>query len=455
MSAGQALLLAWGALLVAAGALVARRVRGSGDFFVAGRALPAGLVCATLLAANIGAGSTVGATGLAYGFGPAAWFWSGSAALGCVGLGLWVAPRLHALASQRGFLTLGDFLEARYDRGTRGLLGLVLCGASLLILAGQVIAMAWALQAVAGVPRAWGCLLSGLVLVAYFSGGGLLAAAWVNVLELGVLLLGFALAVPFAWSAAGGAAGLRAASAATAPMPSALLAGLLVTLVPAFVVSPGLVQKTWGARTPREARRAVLWNAAALLLFACVPVILGLCARRIRPGLAQPEMALPVLLAEVLPPWLGGLGLAALFAAEISTADAVLFMLSTSLARDLYHAYLRPDADDATLLRLARRSAWGAGALGTALALLLPTVVDALKAFYGVLSVALFAPLVIGLMTPRPGARQARRAIAASCAALLALRLLLAGSPHAAWAPYLAAMALSALVLLWPTPRRA
>ena len=41
-----------------------------------------------------------------------------------------------------------------------------------------------ALEVIAGVPRPVGCLVSGLVMIAYFSGGGLLAAAWVNLLEL-------------------------------------------------------------------------------------------------------------------------------------------------------------------------------------------------------------------------------------------------------------------------------
>ncbi len=76
-------------------------------------------------------------------------------------------------------------------------------------------------------------------------------------------------------------------------------------------------------------------------------------ARRVRNGhargrslaLANPELALPRLTTDVLPPWLGGLALAALFAAEISTADAVLFMLSTSLSRDLFQARAAAEGD--------------------------------------------------------------------------------------------------------------
>ena len=48
------------------GLWIGRHVRASGDFFVAGRSLRSALIFATFLAGNIGAGSTVGAAGLAY-----------------------------------------------------------------------------------------------------------------------------------------------------------------------------------------------------------------------------------------------------------------------------------------------------------------------------------------------------------------------------------------------------
>ncbi|HSD67901.1 MAG TPA: sodium:solute symporter family protein, partial [Vicinamibacteria bacterium] len=216
MTATLALLLVYAGLLVGAGLLVARRVRGSGDFFVAARSLPASMVFVTMLAANIGAGSTVGATGLGYRHGLSAWWWSGSAAIGSLVLGLLVAPRMYRLAAAHGFYTVGDFLEWRFDRSVRVLIAAVLWLGTLALLAGQLIAMAWAFEVIAGLPRVAGALLSASVLVLYFSGGGLLASAWVNLLQLATLLLGFLLAVPFAWSAAGGWEGLRAAAGADA-----------------------------------------------------------------------------------------------------------------------------------------------------------------------------------------------------------------------------------------------
>jgi solute:Na+ symporter, SSS family len=446
-------------VLVAAGAYVSRRVRRAGDFFVAGRALPGGLVFVTLLAANIGAGSTVGATGLAYQHGLSAWWWSGSAAIGCLVLGLFVAPRMHRLASSRGFLTVGDFLEARFDRSVRGLIAAVLWLGTLAILAGQLIAMAWALEVVLHLPKVWGCLLSGLILVAYFSGGGLLASVWVNVLELVVLLVGFLLAVPYAMGAAGGWAALKAAAGpAAAPaygsfvgMGWAGILGLAVIFVPSFIVSPGLIQKTYGARTAAGARAAALGNAAALTVFAFVPPLLGMSARALRPGLSNPELALPTLMTmpEALPPWLGALALAALFAAEISTADAVLFMLATSLSQDLYKSFLNPAADDKRLLRVSRLTSVGAGLLGVGLAILLPTVVDALKTFYGILTATLFVPLVGGLWSAKANARHARLAVVLSLLVTIVARAALSGSPMAAWLPFTAGIAVAAGVFVF------
>jgi SSS family solute:Na+ symporter len=228
-------------------------------------------------------------------------------------------------------------------------------------------------------------------------------------------------------------------------MGAAAILGLRVTFAPSFMVSPGLVQKTFGARTPEAARRAALANAAALAVFAFVPAILGMAVRARLPGLANPELALPVLTADLLPPWLGALALAALFAAEISTADAVLFMLSTSLTKDLYKAFLHPEADDARLLRVGRLTTVVAGTIGVGLAIALPSVVDALKLFYVVMTVALFVPLVGGLLTARPGAGAARAAIAAAIVVTLAFRIALSG-PEAAWLPYAAGIAAAAAV---------
>ena len=462
MTATHVLLVVYAALLVGTGVLVTRKVRASGDFFVASRSLPASMVFATMLAANIGAGSTVGATGLGYRLGLSAWWWSGSAAIGCLVLGLLVAPRLHRLATGHGFFTVGDFLEWRFDRSVRVLVAAVLWLGTLALLAGQLLAMAWAFEVIAGLPRAAGAVLSALILVLYFSGGGLLASAWVNLLQLVTLVVGFAIAVPFVWRAAGGWEGMRAAAGpdpsygSFTGMGTAGILSLVVVFVPSFFVSPGLVQKTFGARSPSGARWASLGNAAALAAFAFVPALFGMAMRAVRPGLSNPELALPLLTRDILPAWLGGLALAALFAAEISTADAVLFMLATSLSRDLFQAVLRPKAKDTELLRVGRLAAVGGGVLGVLLALVLPSVASALRLFYAVMTAALCMPLLVGLLSRRPGAAHARVAVVVSILTTGALLVVLGGTPLGAWLPSVAGVALAGLVFAaaWIRPTR-
>ena len=131
----------------------------------------------------------------------------------------------------------------------------------------------------------------------------------------------------------------------------------------------------------------------------------------------------------------GRLALAALFAAELSTADAVLFMLATSLSRDLFQAVLRPKATDAELLRVGRLAAAGGGVLGVLLALVLPSVASALLLFYGVMTAALFVPPLVGLLSRRPGPAHARVAIVASIPTTGSLRFALAGTALGPWLP--------------------
>jgi SSS family solute:Na+ symporter len=229
-------------------------------------------------------------------------------------------------------------------------------------------------------------------------------------------------------------------------MGAAGILGLAVVFVPSFIVSPGLIQKTFGARSPSAARGAALGNAVAKALFAFVPAVFGMAMRAVEPGLANSELALPKLTTDLLPPWLGAFALAALFAAEIATADAVLFMLSTSLSRDLYQAVLRPRATDAELLRVGRVAAVAGGAGGIALALILPSVVSALMLFYGIMTAALFVPLLVGLLSARPRAVHARVAIVGSMVGTVLGRWLLAGTAIGQWLPSVAGMGLALIV---------
>jgi solute:Na+ symporter, SSS family len=405
-------LILYAAVLIAIGLVAARRVTTPSDFLVGGRRFGVGVLFATFLAANIGAGSTVGASGLGYRFGLSAWWWVGSAGIGTLILSQTVGPRLWRLAKTHNLHTLGDYLELRYSRSVRGVIAVILWFGTLAILAGQIIAISWILNVVIGLPKWVGCLAGGAVAIAYCTAGGLASSAIVNMFELVVTMSGLVFCALYVSHASGGWQGITAALASqgdsqTSAMTSMTGAGgkqilaYISILVPSFICSPGLVQKLYGARDESTVRRGIALNSCGQLLFAFVPAIFGTVALAHFGTLANPELALPSVMVHLVPKWLGIWALAAVFSAELSATDAILFMLSTSLSVDLYQAFVNPQVSPKKLLAVSRLTTLCAGIAGIALAVELPSVIAAVTIFYGLLAVALFIPLILGLYWKR------------------------------------------------------
>ena len=425
-----ALLIGYSIALTALGLWIARRVRGPADFFVAGRKLTWPYLATTLLASNIGAGATVAATGLAYQQGVSAWFWNGSAGLGSLILALVVGPRIWRLAADRGYLTVGDFLDDRYGQSVRVIIASLIWIGALFILAGQLLLGAAVFSVVAGLPKWAGVLIGGAAMTGYFSAGGLLSSVGVSVVQMIVKFTGFAIAIPILLESVGGFSSLAQSAALPAshfdPLFS-LGAGsgftLLLLSSPNFMVSPGLIQKTYGAESERAVRRGVGANAVALLLFAFIPVILGLSARALFPGIEARDLVLPTLLVQGLPLWLGALALSAVFSAEVGACEAILFMLSTSLSQDLYKRIVNPAATPEQVLKVARIAAFAGGTAGMLLAIfVVGEIITALSVFYAIIGATLLVPVVGGLFVPRAGTREALASIIVGMLTLLAFQ---------------------------------
>ena len=342
---------------MALGLWIGRRVRGAADFFVASRGLGPGLIFSTMLAANIGAGSTVGATALGYANGISAWWWVGSAGIGSIVLAFWIGPAMRRQADAHQLRTVGDYLEHRYEPSVRAL------------------ASRHSLDRIAVHPRRtalgdgidhrcrhryppWiGCAIGGAVITVYFAAGGLLTSARVNVVQLTVKMVGFSIALPLAFRAVSGGLSdlrmLRPTDDYTQFWRAA---------------SPGLVNP----RDHRPALHRVARTAAENLRRArrsrrsCRRRSERGRSSRVRdragaarhdrrgrsfPRLPRPIRRCPMLLVHTVPPLVGAIGLTAVFSAEISASDAILFMLTTSLSQDFYRRFINPAADDRRVLR--------------------------------------------------------------------------------------------------------
>lgn len=454
-------LLLYSIVLMALGLVMSRRVKNSTDFLVAGRSMGTGRLFATFLAANIGAGSTVGATGLGYRFGMSAWWWVGSACIGTFLLSQFLGPRLWTIAKDHGLATLQDYLEFRYSKAVKAVIAILFWFGALAILAGQLIAIAWILNTVAGIPKWEGCLIGGVVAIVYCTAGGMMSSSFVNIFELAVTMSGLLLAVPFALHALGGWSHVHdivlantASPAKTASLFSMTGAGprqlltWIAILIPSFMISPGLVQKVYGARDVRTVRAGVALNSIGQAIFAFVPAILGLCAFAAMPHLTNPELALPSAMKALLPEWLGLWTLASIFSAELSATDAILFMLSTSLAVDLYKTFLNPGASQQKMLSVGRLTAVCAGVAGISFAVVLPSIIQAVSIFYGLIAVALLVPVLAGLYSKRVLAPAALSSIVAALVATLVLTRLTRGTGAGVFSPQAIGIMTAAMVMI-------
>jgi solute:Na+ symporter, SSS family len=442
-----ALLVGYATLFIALGLWIGRRARAS-DFFVAGRALGSGLVFSTFLAANIGASSTVGAASLGFAEGLSAWWWNGSAGIGSLILAFSVGPRMWREAMAHGDLTLGDFLDRKYGRAMRGLVASLIWVGTLTILAAQLLGVAAVLNIAGGFSILSGCAIGALITSSYFIAGGLLSSAWVNLVHLVVILAGFVVAVPFAIEHAGGWQAMTATAGTRADLWFSSGPGsgwrLMFLLAPAFIVSPGLIQKAYGARDAGAVRRGIAWNGIVLLIFAWAPAAIGLAARTVYPSLERPDLALPTILSAALPPTIGVVALAAVFSAEVSAGGAVLFMLATSASRDLYRGFIRPEATDDEVLWVARIAALVGAVCGVGVALVYGSVRGAVSVFYAILTVTLFVPVIGGLYVRNVGRREGLASILLGVPVLTLTHILTDGRGYGVLSPALAGVLASA-----------
>ena len=391
-----------------------------------------------MLAANIGAGATVGATGLAYQQGVSAlvleWHRRRSGRCCSRPSSALASGRWRPSAAISPSATFSRIVTAERARDHRVAdLDWRRCSSSRAN-------CCWARRssrAVAGLPKWAGVLIGGAAMTGYFSAGGLLSSVGVSAVQLFVKFTGFAIAIPILIRAAGGISGSH-----TRPVcrrhfsircfpPARFRLYAAVADGPNFIVSPGLDPE--GLRRRKRARGAARCRrqrdrAADLCLSAGVSrprrssVVSGIEAR---------DQVLPTLLLHGLPVWLGALALAAVFSAEMGACEAILFMLSTSLSQVLYKRIVNPAATPAQVLTVARIAAFVGGTAGMLLAIfVVGEIIDALAVFYSIIGATLLVPVVGGLFVKSATRRDALVSIAAGMIAFLAMRF---GTDHTGW----------------------
>ncbi len=204
---------------------------------------------------------------------------------------------------------------------------------------------------------------------------------------------------------------------------------IIASLLGACTAQAG-IQPVLAAKDVPTARRACLLTALVVAPFGLITAALGICAKIMSVNgtllnsagevVTDAKLSLSALMMN-LPPAAGGLVLASLLAAILSTVSPIILAAGTMFSSDLYGRIFCPGATDKELLRISRTAAAASGVVCCILAILLVNRSLALDIVYAAYSLrgAVFVILLAGMFWKRTDGRSACFSMAVTGAVIL------------------------------------
>src|ERR1043166_3031402 len=394
-----AILVIYFAFVIGIGCALKRYMKGSTDFFLSGRSIPAWVTGLAFLSANLGAQEVIGmaASGAKYGIMTSHFYWVG-AMPARVFVGLFMMPFYYGSRAR----SVPEYLKLRFDEKTRGLNAITFAIMTVFSSGISMYALAKLLEIVLGFfPLVW----LGLKDAGGWSG---LTAKLATVST----SAGFA---PGAWSHSW----RYMDSPAHNPMGIEWF-GLVMGL--GFAMSFGywctdflVVQRAMAAGSMTAARRTPLiaaWPKMFMPLLVILPGMLAIGMHVTRGGFlpigadGHPNynLAIPMLLAHYLPSGLLGLGLTALMASFMSGMAGNVTAFNTVWTYDIYQNFIRPGQSDSHYLRMGH-AATVFGILASVIAAYAATrfnnINDILQLVFSFVNGPLFATFLLGMFWKR------------------------------------------------------
>lgn len=380
---------------LALGMWMTRRVKTERDYLLAGRSFGPFIGAFTVFATWFGAETCMSAAGLAYSEGLAG---TGSEPFGYALCLVLMALVFAVPLWKRGLVTLADLFRERYGIPVERFAVLLMVPTSILWGAAQIRAFGLVLSHASPISAEVAVTIAAVVVLLYTSSGGLWADAMSDVVHGIVLILGliamafivFFFVEPHALAAVP-AERLSLRDAVDSPLA---FCELLAVPILGSVMSQELVQRVTASRTPQIARTSTLIAAAAYLTVGIIPLVLGLVAADLLPGIANPEQVLIILAREYMPFWMQLLIVCALISAMLSTVDSALLVAGSLLAHNI--AFSRRTLSEEAKVRGNRLGVLFAGLVAYVLALVNDSVHDMVQeassfGSAGVLVIAVFA----------------------------------------------------------------
>jgi SSS family solute:Na+ symporter len=441
------MVLSWADYLVIAGYLTAitafgswfaRFQRTTRDYFLTGRTIPWWGICFTIVATETSTLSFIGVPAGAY----AGNFTFLQLALGYI-IGRILVSVLFIPAYFRGELyTSYELLQRRFGAPVKNIAAVIFVVTRTLADGVRLFATALVISVVTQVPVPWTIVLIGTAMIIYTVRGGAAAVIWTDVVQMFVYIAGALVVfvailgrIPGGWDtvvAAGTAAGkfrlwdfaLDATRVYT--FWAGILGGVALTLA-THGTDQFLVQRLLSARTSRDASVGLVLSGfivfAQFTLFLLIGVMLYAFYQTtpLPRQLVSNDEILPLFVVNELSHGAAGFIVAAIVAAALSPS---INALAATTVNDFYVKYVRPDADQATLMRVSKIATIGWGVLQIAVALGARWIRSVLDAGLSVLSLAagpVLGAFLIGVLAPRVTTTSMLAGLVAGIAAVTAV----------------------------------
>lgn len=394
-------------------------------YLLAGRNVPTAVTAAMLAGLAVGGASTIGVAEQAFRVGLSAGWYNAAWAVGA-----WVAAWLVAgRFRQLEVTTIPEFLERHYDvtgrvLGVIGQLAIQVVITSLQYVAGGAILSALLPELF---TFASGMVTTAVVFVGITLVGGFWAAGLTNVINVIVIYVGVGIGALLTLGRLGGLGALARGLPADHPgfdllgAGSGQIVGWFLVMITTVLSTQSVVQISFAARDVRTARAGFIWGGLLIFPVGFVAALMGLGAVVLHPGIVPAE-ALPRTVLD-LPPLVAGLALAGLWAADVSTASALLIGSATLVGSDIVKRFVAPDLDPQRERLVCRLTVALLGAITFALALTVRSILQVLLVGL-TLSTAYTLIVLMTLFWPRLCRRSSARWTLVATMGALALWLL-------------------------------
>lgn len=380
------------------------RNKSTEDYYVGSRSIKASHVGLSIVATDVGGGFSIGLGGVGFLMGLAGSWLLFTGLIGAWLTAVFIIPRIKRIDAEHKFMTYPDFLRHRYS-GKVALVAALISGIGYLgftgaqLLAGAKLASATILtKNPFGIePITFALLVIALVTILYTVMGGLKAVIYTDTIQWIMLLSGLIfVTIPATLIKIGGFSALRENLPpeffSLTNISTVRFVNWMVTIIPIWLIGMTLYQRMYACKDEKQAKKA--WYIAGVFeypVMAFTGVFLGMCARVVFPE-AEAEMALPMLIRDVLPMGVTGIVIASYFSAIMSTADSCLMASSGNFVNDIIERYFAGNISDKTSIRLSMLATLIIGAIAVLMAAQFNTVLSAILYAYSFMVAGLFVP---------------------------------------------------------------